>query len=321
MNLHGIIPPLVTPMQANEDLDLPRLRRLIDEQLAKGVNGIFVLGTTSEFYALDDREKQEVIATAVAHVDRRCPVLAGTGAETTREAVRLTKMAEQEGADAVSVITPYYIYPTQTEVADHYRRIAEHTKLPVLLYNNPAVCGGVKIDIETVAKLAELPNIVGIKDSSGDLQNLIEYVRVTPRDKFAVFQGRDTLIVPALQFGAAGAVPGTCNIAPELCVGLYAAFRRGDVAGAQAIQLRLSPLRLGLAIGTAPGPIKAAMNLLGLDVGPSRAHRAAGAGQARQVARHPAANGVMLIPICGAEGFCRCICPLSLHLLHRHQAE
>jgi 4-hydroxy-tetrahydrodipicolinate synthase len=120
-----------------------------------------------------------------------------------------------------------------------------------------------------VARLAEIPNIVGIKDSAGDLTNLIEYVRVTPKD-FAVFQGRDTLILPALQFGAKGSVPGTCNIAPELCVGLYESFRRSDLAAAQAFQLRLSPLRLTLAIGTAPGGIKMAMNLLGLDVGPSR---------------------------------------------------
>ncbi len=274
MILHGIIPPVVTPMKANEDVDLDRLRRLIDHLLAKGVHGIFVLGTTSEFYALDEVEKQAVIATAVEHVAGRVPVMAGTGAETTREAIRLTRMAEREKVDAVSVITPYYIYPTQAEIADHFRRIAESTSTPVLLYNNPAVCGGVKIDIDTVARLAETPNIVGIKDSSGDLQGLIEYVRVTP-SRFAVFQGRDTLIAPALQFGAKGSVPGTCNIAPDLCVGIYEAFRRGDLAGAQAIQLRLSPLRLGLAIGTAPGAIKAAMNLLGLDVGPSRSPVAA----------------------------------------------
>lgn len=270
MSFHGIIPPVVTPMKANEDLDLDRLRKLIDHLLAKGVHGIFVLGTTSEFYSLDEAEKQAVIATAVEHVNKRVPVLAGTGAETTREAVRLTRMAEKEGVEGVSVITPYYIYPTQAEITDHYRRIAENTGTQVLLYNNPAVCGGVKIDIETVARLAEIPNIVGIKDSAGDLTTLIEYVRVTPPNTFAVFQGRDTLMLPALEYGAKGSVPGTCNIAPDYCVGIYEAFRRGDLVQARALQLRLSPLRIGLAVGTAPGAIKAAMNLLGLDVGPSR---------------------------------------------------
>jgi len=153
---------------------------------------------------------------------------------------------------------------------DHYRRIAESTSLPVLLYNNPVTCGGVKLEVESVARLAEIPNVVGIKDSSGDLQTLIEMIRVTPKEKFAVFQGRDTLIAPALQYGAKGAVPGTANIAPELCVAIYDAMQRGDFAAAQAIQSRLSPLRIGLAIGTAPGAIKAAMNLLGFNVGPSR---------------------------------------------------
>jgi 4-hydroxy-tetrahydrodipicolinate synthase len=270
MNLHGIIPPVVTPMRADEELDLDRLRKLIDHLIGRGVHGIFVLGTTSEFYALGEAEKQAVIATAVEHVNKRVPVFAGTGAETTREAVRLTKMAEKERVDGVSVITPYYVSPTQAEIADHYRKVAESVATPVLLYSNPSTCGGTKIDVETVARLAELPNIVGIKDSSGDLQGLIEMVRVAPPERFAVFQGRDTLILPALQFGAKGAVPGTCNIAPDFCVGIYEAVRRGDLAHAQALQLKLSPLRIGLAVGTAPGPIKAAMNLLGLEVGPSR---------------------------------------------------
>ena len=269
MQIRGIIPPIVTPMQPNEDVDVPRLKALIDQQIAKGVNGIFVLGTTGEFYALDEREKQLVIATAVAHVNKRVPVFAGTGAETTREAVRTTQLAEREGADCVSVITPYYMAPTQAEIADHYRRIAEHTRLPVLLYNNPATCGGVKADPDTVARLAEVPNVVGIKDSSGDLQTLIELVRVTP-ERFSVLQGRDTLLLPALLFGAKGAVPGTCNIAPDLCVGIYEAFTRGDLNAGKALQARLSPIRIGLALATAPGAIKAAMNLLGMNVGPSR---------------------------------------------------
>src|SRR5947199_319261 len=171
MEIRGIIPPVATPMQANEDLDLPRLKWFLDYQIASGVHGVFVLGTNSEFYALDEREKEEVIATAVAHVNKRVPVYAGTGAETTRETVRLTKMAEREGADGVSIITPYFISPNQQEICDHYRRIAEATKLPVLLYNNPSTCGGLKIDVDTVARLAQVPNILGVKDSGRDLPN------------------------------------------------------------------------------------------------------------------------------------------------------
>src|SRR6516164_4763029 len=269
MQIEGIIPPVATPMQANEDLDLPRLRTHIDDLLDSGVHGIFVLGTNSEFYALDEREKQEVIATAVAHVNKRVAVYAGTGAETTREAVRLTKMAEREGVDGVSVITPYFIQPNQQEIYDHYRRIAEATKLPVILYNNPSTCGGLTIGVETVARLAEIPNILAVKDSSGDLQNTNEYIRVVP-ERFSVLMGRDTLIFAALMFGARGAVPATGNIAPALLAEIYNSFQRGDIAASKAAQLRLNPLRLALGLCTAPGGVKAALQMLGMSIGPSR---------------------------------------------------
>jgi 4-hydroxy-tetrahydrodipicolinate synthase len=269
MEIRGIIPPVATPMQANEDLDLPRLRWFLDNLIAGGVHGVFVLGTNSEFYALDEREKQEVIATAVHHVRRRVPVYAGTGAETTREAIRLTKLAEREGADGVSVITPYFIAPTQQEIFDHYRRIAESTSLPVILYNNPATCGGVKIDVDTAARLAELANVAGIKDSSGDLQNTNEYVRAVP-ERFAVLQGRDTLIYPSLLCGARGAIPASANIAPGLCVQIFDAVRRRDHTEALRLQQRLNLVRLSLSLGTAPGGVKAALGLLGTPIGPSR---------------------------------------------------
>lgn len=270
MKIHGIIPPVATPMQANEDLDLPRLKWFLDHQINSGVHGVFVLGTNSEFYALDDREKQEVIATAVEHVRGRVPVYAGTGAETTREAVRLTKMAEKEGVQGVSVITPYFVIPNQQEIYDHYRRIAEVTSLPVVLYNNPATCGGVKIDVDTVARLAEIPNILGVKDSSGDLQNTIEYMRVVP-ERFSVMMGRDTLIFSALILGARGAVPATGNIAPKLLVEIYESFVRGDHAASLAAQRRLHHVRMALTLGTAPGGVKAALQCLGMSIGPSRA--------------------------------------------------
>ena len=270
MQIRGIIPPVATPMQANEDLDLPRLRWFLDYLITSGVHGIFVLGTNSEFYALDEAEKQAVIATAVEHVAGRVPVFAGTGAESTREAVRLTKMAEREGAQGVSVITPYFVSPSQQEIFDHYRRIAESTALPVVLYNNPSTCGGVKIDVDTVARLAEMPNILGVKDSSGDLQNTCEYIRAVP-PRFSVMMGRDTLIFHALVSGARGAVPATGNIAPRLLVEIYETFMRGDMAGSLAAQKKANPIRLALALGTAPGGVKAALSVLGLPIGPSRA--------------------------------------------------
>lgn len=269
MEIRGIIPPIATPMQANEDLDLPRLKWFIDHQISNGVDGIFVLGTNSEFYALDENEKQAVIATAVEHVKGRVPVYAGTGAETTREVIRLTKMAEKEGVQGVSIITPYFILPNQQEIYDHYRRIAEHTTLPVMLYNNPATCGGLKIDVETVARLAEIPNILGIKDSSGDMTNTKEFIRVAP-PRFSVLMGRDTLIYDALSWGAKGAVPATANIAPRITCDIYDNFVKGDHEAARAAQLKLNPVRLSLTLGTAPGGVKAGLNLLGLSIGPCR---------------------------------------------------
>jgi len=271
MQLHGIIPPIVTPMKDDESLDLPRLRELIDRLLLQGVHGIFVLGTTGEFYALEETEKQAVIAEAVAHVNGRVPLLAGTGGISTREVIRLTRMAEREGATAVSIITPYYISPTQSEMIQHYQRIAESTAIPVVLYNNPSTCGGLRLEAESVARLSELKNVVGIKDSSGDMQYLLEILSLVPRS-FAVLQGRDTLIFPALQAGAKGAVPSMANLAARLCVEIYTAFQRGDWQAAEAAQRRFSPIRLGTALGTAPGAVKAGMALLrdAFPVGPSR---------------------------------------------------
>jgi len=269
MQVRGIIPPVVTPMLPNEEVDYAKLRRFIDFQIDAGVHGIFVLGTTGECYALDADEKQKIVATAVAHVNKRVPVYAGTGAETTREAIQHTRMAEREGVDGVSVITPYFIMPSQSEIVDHYRRIAEATALPVVLYSNPSTCGGLKIEPDTVAKLAGVKNIVAIKDSSGDLQNLIETVRIVPAD-FAVLQGRDTLIAPALLFGAKGAVPASCNVAPRILVEIYESFMAGDLERAKLAQKRLSPVRMAFMIGTAPGVVKQALALTGWDVGPSR---------------------------------------------------
>lgn len=267
--LHGIIPPCVTPLLSDESLDLPGLKRHIDFLIGKGVHGIFVLGTTGEFYALDDAEKQAVIACAVEYVKGRVPVYAGTGAESTREVLRLTKMAEREKVAGVSIITPYFLKPTQAELIDHFRRVAESTAVSVILYNNPATCGGINIDPPTVAKLTELPNVIGMKDSSGDMQNTLETIRQVP-SRFSVLMGRDTLILPALTFGAKGAIPASSNIAPALCVGIYESFRKGDTASAKSFQERLTPVRLALSLGTGNGVVKEAMAVLGRPAGPNR---------------------------------------------------
>jgi 4-hydroxy-tetrahydrodipicolinate synthase len=268
--LHGIIPPVVTPFKDDESLDLPRLKSHIDDQLAAGVHGIFVLGTTGEFYSLSESEKQAVATAAVEHVGSRSKVYVGTGAETTGEVIRLSKMAAKEGAAGVSVITPYFLKPTQGELFDHFRRVADAAGVPVILYNNPSTCAGLTIEPDTVAKLAEHPQIVGIKDSSGDLQNTIELVKRAQSDSFSVLLGRDTLILAGLLFGTKGAIPATCNIAPKLCVGIYEAFQGGELSAARAFQDRLAPVRLALSLGTGNGAVKEALALLGQPCGPNR---------------------------------------------------
>jgi 4-hydroxy-tetrahydrodipicolinate synthase len=245
------------------------LCRHIDFLIGRGVHGIFVLGTTGEFFSLDETEKQQIMAAAVQHVAGRVPVYAGTGAESTREVLRLTRIAEREQVAGVSIITPYFIKPTQGELIDHYRRIAESTPLPVILYNNPATCAGLNIDPPTVAKLTELPNIVGMKDSSGDMQNTLETIRMAP-ERFSVLMGRDTLILAGLTFGVRGAIPASSNIAPELCVGIYESFMKGDRTSAADFQRRLTPVRMALALGTGNGVVKEAMAVLGRPAGPSR---------------------------------------------------
>jgi 4-hydroxy-tetrahydrodipicolinate synthase len=268
--LRGIIPPVVTPFHPDESLDLSRLRSHIDDQLAAGVHGIFVLGTTGEFYSLTEAEKQAVAAAAVEQVNGRVQVFVGTGAETTGEVIRLSKMAAKEGAAGVSVITPYFLKPTQAELIDHFRRVADAAGVPVILYNNPSTCAGLCIEPDTVAKLAEQSNIIGIKDSSGDLQNTIELVKQAQSDTFSVLLGRDTLILAGLMFGTRGAIPATCNIAPRLCVGIYESFHGGEMSAARAFQDRLTPVRLALTLGTGNGAVKESLALLGRSCGPNR---------------------------------------------------
>ena len=197
------------------------------------------------------------------------PVYAGTGAITTREVIALNKLAERAGADAVSIITPFFVSPSQEELYRHYVAIAETTRLPVLLYNNPGRTGGLSLSADLVAQLAEHPDIAGIKDSSGDLSLTAEYVRRTG-DDFTVLLGRDTLIYAGLLHGAKGAISATANVAPALAVEIYQAFIEGDLKRALEAQCRLAPLRDAFGLGTFPVVVKEALELVGIGAGPAR---------------------------------------------------
>lgn len=266
--VRGIIPAVVTPFGKDGKLNLPALRKLLDHLIGSGVHGVFVAGGQGEFWALDAEEKKKVIETAVDEARGRVPVYAGTGAETTWESIKLTQIAEAAGADAVSVITPYYVAPSQDEMLEHYRAIAKSTKLPVVLYNNPPRTGN-NISPTMIEKAAKVENIVGVKDSGGDMTQACEYIRRTDKG-FAVLMGRDTMIFAGMCVGAKGSITATANVAPKLVVEIYEAYMAGDLARAQKCQDRLAPLRLAFELGTFPVVIKEALEMIGIEAGPAR---------------------------------------------------
>ena len=262
----GIIPAMVTPLTSDGKINVPSLRKLTDYLIEGGVHGVFPVGSQGEFYALTFEEKKKVIEVVVEETKGRVPVYAGTGAVTTREAVALTQMAEAAGAAAVSVITPYFIHPNDAELLEFYTTIAKSTRLPVLLYNNPARTG-VNISADFVVRASRVDNIVGVKDSSGDMTLMAEYIRRT-EGKFSVLAGRDTLIHAVLCYGGKGGIAACANVAPKLMVEIYEAFMAGDRKRSLEAQFRLAPLRLAFDLGTFPVVIKEALTLIGIDAGP-----------------------------------------------------
>lgn len=263
----GIIPAMVTPITRDFKINVGALRKLTNYLIEGGVHGLFPIGSQGEFYALTFEEKKRVIEVVVEESRGRVPVYAGTGAITTRESVALTKMAEVAGASAVSVITPYFIRPKDEELMEHYTSIAKSTCLPILLYNNSPRTG-VNLSADFVVRASKIENIVGIKDSSGDLTLTAEYIRRTG-DKFSVLAGRDTLIYGTLCYGGKGAIAATANVAPKVVVEIYEAFQTGDLKRSLEAQNRLAPLRLAFDLGTFPVVIKEALNMIEIDAGVS----------------------------------------------------
>ena len=265
----GVIPAMVTPMTSDEQINEKALRRLTDHLIEGKVHGVFAVGSQGEFWALTPDEKRRVWEIVVDETRGRVPVYAGTAAVTTRETIELTRMAEKAGADAVSILTPFFINPNDDQLFEHFKAVAESTSLPILVYTNPARTN-VKISAGLLARLAKVKGIVGIKDSSGELELTAEYIRVVPPE-FSVLMGRDTLIYAGLTYGTKGGIAATANVAPALVAAIYDKYMAGDLAGALQAQRELAPLRLAFAWGTFPVVIKEALNLMGMDAGPCRA--------------------------------------------------
>lgn len=264
----GIIPALITPMTASEEIDEAGLRTLIERLIEAGVHALFVLGTNGEFIALNEAEKLRIAKIAVDQARSRVPVIAGTGAYATRDVIDLNSKMRDAGVDAVSVITPYFNGATQQELFTHYERIARATTLPVMLYTIPAKAG-VTLTIDTVRRLAEIPNIRGIKDSGGDFDRLLQLINLR-RDDFAVFTGTDSMILWTLIAGGDGAVAATTNAVPGVVTSIWKHFQAGDIAAARKAQESLRALRDAFALGTMPVVLKTAAEMLGMPAGPAR---------------------------------------------------
>ncbi|MFM0637565.1 4-hydroxy-tetrahydrodipicolinate synthase [Paraburkholderia metrosideri] len=264
----GIIPALITPMTASEEVDEAGLRTLIERLIEAGVHALFVLGTNGEFIALNEAEKLRIAKIAVDQARSRVPVIAGTGAYATRDVIDLNSKMLDVGVDAVSVITPYFNGATQQELFTHYERIAQATTLPVMLYTIPAKAG-VTLTVDTVRRLSEIPNIRGIKDSGGDFDRLLQLINLR-RDDFAVFTGTDSMILWTLIAGGDGAVAATTNAVPGVVTSIWKHFQAGDIAAARKAQESLRALRDAFALGTMPVVLKTAAEMLGMPAGPAR---------------------------------------------------
>ena len=265
----GIIPAMVTPLDDQGHINEGALRKLTNHLIDGGVHGLFPVGSQGEFFSLIFEQKKEAIRIVVDETRDRVPVYAGTGAVTTREAIETTKMAQDLGVSAVSAITPYFLVPSQRELITHYTAIAKACpNLPILLYSNPDRTQ-VPFPTSTVLELAAVENIVGIKDSSGDMSLTAEYIRLTRGMDFHVLMGRDTLIYAALCYGAKGSICATGNVDPRVPVEIYEAFLAGDHRRALEAQYRLAPLRIAFGLGTFPVVIKEALNMIGIEAGPA----------------------------------------------------
>ncbi len=256
---HGAIVAIVTPFR-NGKVDGPALKRLVEFQIAGGTDGIVPCGTTGESPTLSYEEHERVIDLVVAAAAGRVPVIAGTGSNNTKEAILLTRYAKKAGADGALVITPYYNKPTQEGLYRHFRAVAEAADIPIVLYNVPSRTG-VNMTAQTVARLAGVPNIVGVKEASGNLNQVSEILRSVPRT-YCVLSGDDGLFFPMLALGAKGVISVVSNVAPRAMADLYDSFVMGEISRAREIHYRLWPLFHALFIETNPIPVKAALAMM-----------------------------------------------------------
>ena len=266
----GIIAAMVTSMHEDETLNEAEIRRQVNRQIAAGADAVFCLGTNGEFYIQSEEEKLNVIRIVVDEVAGRVPVYAGTGCPGTKATIELSLKAKELGVDVLSIISPYFAAISQKEIYEHYKAIAEAVDLPIVMYNMPARTGN-NIAPETCAELAKIENIAGIKDSSGNWENLKGYIEATRGMNFSVLSGNDSLILPTLKEGGHGGITAVANIYPHVMVSIYQKFLAGDIAGAEEAQNSIANIRACFKFGNPNTVTKKATNLTGNPVGPCRA--------------------------------------------------
>ena len=269
--LKGIVVPIITPMNEDETINEQELRSQVNRMIENGIHGIFPFGTNGEGYILDEKEKEQVLSIVIDEVKGRVPVYAGTGCISTRDTIRQSLMGKSLGADVLSIITPSFAAASQNEHNEHYKTVAAAVDMPIVLYNIPARTGNA-LAPATVARLSKIDNIVGAKDSSGNFDNMLQYIEQTrDRKDFSILSGNDSLILWNLLAGGTGGIAGCANVYPKNMASIYDRFAAGDLDGARKAQDAIRSFRNCFKFGNPNTIVKTAVALLGYPVGKCRA--------------------------------------------------
>ena len=269
--LKGIVVPIITPMNEDETINEQELRSQVNRMIENGIHGIFPFGTNGEGYILDEKEKEQVLSIVIDEVKGRVPVYAGTGCISTRDTIRQSLMGKSLGADVLSIITPSFAAASQNDLYEHYKTVAAAVDMPIVLYNIPARTGNA-LAPATVARLSKIDNIVGAKDSSGNFDNMLQYIEQTrDRKDFSILSGNDSLILWNLLAGGTGGIAGCANVYPKNMASIYDRFAAGDLDGARKAQDAIRSFRNCFKFGNPNTIVKTAVALLGYPVGKCRA--------------------------------------------------
>ena len=273
VEIKGIIPPIITPMNDDESINVAELRAQVNRQIEGGVHAIFCFGTNGEGYILNGKEKELVLRTVIEECNGRVPVYAGTGCISTKETIEQSKMAQALGADVLSIITPSFAAASQNELYEHYKAVAEAVDMPIVLYNIPARTGNA-LAPATVARLAQIDNIVGAKDSSGNFTNILAYIDAGKSKKngtFSTLSGNDQLIIWNLLAGGTGGIAGCANVYPHVMASIYNLFMEGKIEEAKAANASIASFSACFKYGNPNTIVKTAVAMLGYNVGKCRA--------------------------------------------------